>query len=94
MRGQQGSWQAPNALWIAMEYCAGGSVSDLMRAAGAPLAEHLIAFVTAHTLAGLAYLHSVGKVRRPNTISLLALAPIPALALLLHHPLPHFPHNP
>ena len=45
-----------------MEYCAGGSVSDLMRAADAPLSEDLIAFVTAHTLAGLAYLHSVGKV--------------------------------
>lgn len=45
-----------------MEYCAGGSVSDLMRAADAPLPEELIAFVTAHTLAGLAYLHSVGKV--------------------------------
>jgi serine/threonine protein kinase len=45
-----------------MEYCAGGSVSDLMRAADAPLPEPLIAFVTRHTLAGLAYLHSVGKV--------------------------------
>lgn len=45
-----------------MEYCAGGSVSDLMRAADAPLPEELIAFVTRHTLAGLAYLHSVGKV--------------------------------
>lgn len=45
-----------------MEYCAGGSVSDLMRAADAPLPEQLIAFVTRHTLAGLAYLHSVGKV--------------------------------
>lgn len=45
-----------------MEYCAGGSVSDLMRAADAPLSEDLIAFVTANTLAGLAYLHSVGKV--------------------------------
>ena len=45
-----------------MEYCARGSVSDLMRAADAPLSEQLIAFVTRHTLAGLAYLHSVGKV--------------------------------
>lgn len=59
-----GSWQAPNALWIAMEYCSGGSVSDLMRAADAPLSEDLIAFVTANTLAGLAYLHSVGKLHR------------------------------
>lgn len=59
-----GSWQAPNALWIAMEYCAGGSVSDLMRASDAPLTEDLIAFVTANTLAGLAYLHSVGKLHR------------------------------
>ena len=58
----QGSWKAPDALWIAMEYCAGGSVYDLMRAADAPLPEPLIAFVTRHTLAGLAYLHSVGKV--------------------------------
>lgn len=68
LRSLQGSWKAPDALWIAMEYCAGGSVSDLMRAADAPLPEPLIAFVTRHTLAGLAYLHSVGKVQpHPRT---------------------------
>lgn len=45
-----------------MEYCGGGSVADLMQAADAPLDEEVIAWLCCETLAGLAYLHSMGKV--------------------------------
>jgi len=47
-----------------MEYCGGGSVSDLIQANGnSPLDEEVIAYICKETLAGLAYLHSIGKVR-------------------------------
>ena len=58
----QGSWRAPDSLWIAMEYCAGGSLSDIMHANDSCLEEDTIAYVCREALAGLAYLHSVGKV--------------------------------
>lgn len=46
-----------------MEYCGGGSVSDLIQAnSNMPLDEEVIAYVCRETLAGLAYLHSIGKV--------------------------------
>ena len=45
-----------------MEYCGGGSVADLMHASDAPLEQDMIAFICAETLAGLSYLHSIGKV--------------------------------
>lgn len=58
----QGSWRTHGALWIAMEYCGGGSVADLVHAADGPLAQPIIAYLCAETLSGLAYLHSIGKV--------------------------------
>lgn len=45
-----------------MEYCGGGSVSDLIQAADSQLDEDVISFICAETLAGLAYLHGLGKV--------------------------------
>ncbi|KAK9835174.1 hypothetical protein WJX81_003390 [Elliptochloris bilobata] len=59
-----GSWAAAGSLWIAMEYCGGGSVADLVHAAEAPLDEAVIAYICYQALAGLAYLHSLGKVHR------------------------------
>ena len=59
-----GSWRAPDALWIAMEYCAGGSVSDIMHACNAPLEESVISYICGETLAGLVYLHAMGRVHR------------------------------
>lgn len=58
----QGSWRTRDALWICMEYCAGGSVSDVMHTRGGGLDEDMIAYICAQTLAGLVYLHSMGKV--------------------------------
>ena len=58
----QGSWAAAGSLWIAMEYCGGGSVADLVHAAEAPLDEATISYICSEALAGLAYLHSLGKV--------------------------------
>ncbi len=45
-----------------MEYCGGGSVADLVHAAEGPLEQPIIAYLCAETLAGLTYLHSIGKV--------------------------------
>lgn len=59
-----GSWRAADSLWIAMEYCAGGSLSDVMHACDAPLEETVISYVCCETLAGLAYLHALGRIHR------------------------------
>ncbi|GFR47257.1 hypothetical protein Agub_g8944, partial [Astrephomene gubernaculifera] len=59
-----GSYRHPSELWIVMEYCGGGSVSDLLSAAGEPLPEELIAYICGEALKGLAYLHGLGKVHR------------------------------
>lgn len=48
-----------------MEFCGGGSVSDLVQASEGPLDEEIIAYICAETLAGLNYLHAIGKVQPP-----------------------------
>ena len=50
-----------------MEYCGGGSVADLMHASDVPLDQDMISYICAETLAGLAYLHSIGKACVPST---------------------------
>ncbi|KAL8620008.1 hypothetical protein ACOMHN_015290 [Nucella lapillus] len=50
-------------LWIAMEYCGGGSMQDIYHVTG-PLTEPQIAFVCRETLKGLHYLHRRGKMHR------------------------------
>lgn len=48
-----------------MEYCGGGSVSDLITVAkDMHLEEDLVAYLVSEILAGLTYLHSIGKVRQ------------------------------
>jgi serine/threonine protein kinase len=47
-----------------MEYCGGGSVSDLMKVLDRNLSEEQIATVLRDALRGLAYLHSIRKIHR------------------------------
>ncbi len=47
-----------------MEFCGGGSVSDLMRILDKTLNEDQIAVVTRDALKGLAYLHGIRKIHR------------------------------
>ena len=56
-------WDATH-LWIVLEYCAGGSLSALLGLADEPLGEAQVAYVCREVLAGLAYLHALGKVHR------------------------------
>jgi serine/threonine protein kinase len=53
----------PGEMWIVMEFCEGGSVTDLIEAsAGLPLPEDCIRAVCASVVLGLEYLHGVANV--------------------------------
>nr|XP_006815628.1 PREDICTED: mitogen-activated protein kinase kinase kinase kinase 5 [Saccoglossus kowalevskii] len=58
-----GSYLRREKLWIAMEYCGGGSLQDIYHITG-PLTELQIAYVCKETLTGLDYMHNVGKMHR------------------------------
>ena len=51
-------------LWIVMEYCGGGSVSDIMRMRKKTLIEDEISTILRDTLLGLEYLHQRRKIHR------------------------------
>ena len=51
-------------LWIVMEYCGGGSVSDIMRLRKKTLTEDEISAILKDTLMGLEYLHQRRKIHR------------------------------
>lgn len=51
-------------LWIVMEYCGGGSVSDIMRIRKKTLTENEISTILKDTLMGLEYLHALRKIHR------------------------------
>ena len=60
-----GSYFKDNSLWLIMEYCAIGSVIDLIRLLGEPFQnENLIASILYGTLKGLEYLHRNKKIHR------------------------------
>jgi len=57
-----GSYLKGSHLWIIMEYCSGGSCSDLMKPGH--IREEYIAIIVRELLRGLDYLHSEGKLHR------------------------------
>ena len=59
-----GSYVCGQELWIVMEFCAVGSVSDLMRVTSSTLNEPQAATVTRDMLEGLHFLHSKNKLHR------------------------------
>lgn len=59
-----GSYFKDSDLWIVMEYCGAGSVSDIMRLRKKTLTEEEIATVIYDTLRGLEYLHLRRKIHR------------------------------
>jgi serine/threonine protein kinase len=56
------SIQTDEALWIIMEYCGGGSITDVIASNGLPLEESTIAYICSEALKGLSYLHKMNKV--------------------------------
>eukprot|EP01114_Cavostelium_apophysatum_P002590 TRINITY_DN1229_c0_g1_i1.p1 TRINITY_DN1229_c0_g1~~TRINITY_DN1229_c0_g1_i1.p1 ORF type:complete len:972 (-),score=387.36 TRINITY_DN1229_c0_g1_i1:212-3127(-) len=59
-----GSWIKGEELFIAMELCDGGAVSDIFQVSNEPLTEDQIALITRETLKGLIYLHQCGIIHR------------------------------
>ncbi|XP_055688128.1 serine/threonine-protein kinase 3 [Lutzomyia longipalpis] len=59
-----GSYFKQCDLWICMEYCGAGSVSDIMRLRKKTLSEDEIATILSDTLKGLEYLHLRRKIHR------------------------------
>ncbi|XP_061688454.1 serine/threonine-protein kinase 4-like isoform X1 [Syngnathoides biaculeatus] len=59
-----GSYFKNSDLWIVMEYCGAGSVSDIIRIRGKTLSEEEIASILQSTLKGLEYLHFMRKIHR------------------------------
>uniref|UniRef100_A0A665UAH7 non-specific serine/threonine protein kinase n=1 Tax=Echeneis naucrates TaxID=173247 RepID=A0A665UAH7_ECHNA len=59
-----GSYFKNTDLWIVMEYCGAGSVSDIIRIRNKTLTEEEIASILQATLKGLEYLHFMRKIHR------------------------------
>ena len=59
-----GSYFHSNNLWLIMEYCAIGSILDLMQVTQKPLNEYQIGSILSMTLKGLEYLHKNKKIHR------------------------------
>jgi len=53
-----GYWELPTCLLIAMEFCNGGSVLDVINVMNKPLKEEQIAAICYHMLLGLQFMHS------------------------------------
>ncbi|KAJ1469446.1 kinase-like domain-containing protein [Baffinella frigidus] len=60
----RGTYTKDHDLWISMEYCNAGSISDLMEATGITLGEDELADVCGAALKGLDYLHALRKIHR------------------------------
>jgi len=62
--GYMGSWMKGEELFIAMEICDGGAVSDIFQISNDALTEDQIALITRESLKGLIYLHKCGIIHR------------------------------
>ena len=60
----RGAWLKEENIWIAMEYCGGGGVLDIMRALKISLSEEQIAVVMKETLKALQYVHAQKLIHR------------------------------
>ncbi|OCT76856.1 hypothetical protein XELAEV_18032059mg [Xenopus laevis] len=54
--------RSEDSLWIAMEFCSGGSVADLIETNYYSLGEHWIAYICKEVLQGLAYLQEMNVI--------------------------------
>lgn len=59
-----GTVRNDNDIWILMDFCALGSIRDMISTCNKPLQEDQIRFITFHTLLALIYLHSLGIIHR------------------------------
>eukprot|EP00054_Salpingoeca_dolichothecata_P025619 m.180385 g.180385 ORF g.180385 m.180385 type:complete len:469 (-) comp25418_c0_seq3:995-2401(-) len=59
-----GSYFKSSDLWIVMEFCAAGSVADIMRLRKQTMKEQEIATILKYTLKGLEHIHSRRKIHR------------------------------
>eukprot|EP01134_Creolimax_fragrantissima_P007950 CFRG7950T1 len=59
-----GSFIESNKLWIAMEFCGGGSCSEVMQVLGEAFTESDIAWIMRESLTGLHHLHKMRKIHR------------------------------
>jgi len=57
-----GAYQQEDELWLAMEYCSGGSVIDLINITGHELTEREIASICYPVLKAIDFLHSTKKI--------------------------------
>mmetsp|Transcript_14901 Transcript_14901/g.28925 ORF Transcript_14901/g.28925 Transcript_14901/m.28925 type:complete len:321 (+) Transcript_14901:1701-2663(+) len=62
--GYLGTYEKGDCVWIVMEYCAAGSVADLMSYCGTTLDEEYIRDIVAYVLLGLHYLHKQNLIHR------------------------------
>jgi len=60
----RGIWLKDDNIWLAMEYCGGGSVLDIMKAMDITLTEEQICVIMKETLKGLYYLHQERLIHR------------------------------
>lgn len=56
-----------NELWIIMEYCAGGSMSDIFEIRQCPLEEEYLRAVVAYSVLGLVHLHNLMSIHRVSS---------------------------
>ena len=58
------SFKTSELLWIVMEFCEAGSVSDVMNLCETCLTEEIIRSICYDVLKGLSYIHSMSKIHR------------------------------